>query len=471
MTARKLISITLILLTLILSVSMAPQASPGARAEQPKQSPSGSAVPYSGQLSDDTGQPAPAGSYDFKFSLYSDETGGELLWTEIQTGISVKDGLFTALLGSVSSLPEAFWQKGVGWLEVEMRAPGEADFTPLSPRQKLIPTSSSVPSAPTALSCAHTHFGENWTGANTNYGLRVGTSGNNSTAIEGVASTGTDSWGISGYSAPGQGVHGQSDTGTGIYGSSASGKGVYGSSSSNIGVYGISTTHIGVYATGSGSGHDHAALTSVSTQTGCGIAAYFRSSGTCPAFEIDQNSTGTVVDLQNHGDANGAGGGNFIAAYSKDVEMQFRVASNGQARSDVGFATPAEDFAELLPAVQGLQAGDVLIIGADGKLALSTKPYQTSVAGVYSTAPGFLGGQPVESEIEGAIPLAMVGVVPVKASVENGSIQPGDLLVTAALPGHAMRAGANPPQGTVLGKALEPLAAGQGMIRILVILQ
>jgi thiamine monophosphate kinase len=93
------------------------------------------------------------------------------------------------------------------------------------------------------------------------------------------------------------------------------------------------------------------------------------------------------------------------------------------------------------------------------------------VAGVYSTQPGFLGGQTVEGEVEGAIPLAIVGVVPVKVTAENGAIRPGDLLVASSVPGHAMKAGANPPQGTVIGKAMEKLDTGTGVIRLLATLQ
>jgi len=125
----------------------------------------------------------------------------------------------------------------------------------------------------------------------------------------------------------------------------------------------------------------------------------------------------------------------------------------------------------MLPAVEGLEPGDVLVIGSDGKLARSTQPYQPTVVGVYSTQPGFVGGQPVEGELEGHVPLAVVGVVPVKASAENGPIRPGDLLVASSIPGHAMKASPNPPIGTVIGKALEGLEEKTGIIRMLVILQ
>ncbi len=63
--------------------------------------------------------------------------------------------------------------------------------------------------------------------------------------------------------------------------------------------------------------------------------------------------------------------------------------------------------------------------------------------------------------------LALVGQVSVKATTENGPIRPGDLLVSAATPGYVMRC-ANPHrcEGAIVGKALEPLERGSGLIRI-----
>jgi hypothetical protein len=66
--------------------------------------------------------------------------------------------------------------------------------------------------------------------------------------------------------------------------------------------------------------------------------------------------------------------------------------------------------------------------------------------------------------------LALVGQAPVRASAENGAIQPGDLLACSSTPGQAMLAGDNPPVGTVIGKALEPLDKGSGLILMLVTL-
>jgi hypothetical protein len=63
-----------------------------------------------------------------------------------------------------------------------------------------------------------------------------------------------------------------------------------------------------------------------------------------------------------------------------------------------------------------------------------------------------------------------MGIVEVKVSAENGPIHPGDLLVTSATPGYAMR-GDNPAPGTILGKALESLDNGVGTILVLLTLQ
>lgn len=177
--------------------------------------------------------------------------------------------------------------------------------------------------------------------------------------------------------------------------------------------------------------------------------------------------------------ANLSAGGDLIAANdstSVTTDLEFRVSNDGEVYADGSFHPGGADFAELLPAGQGLEPGDVLVIGPDGRLACSSEAYQPTVAGVYSTKPGIVGGGEdgktfSEMDLSNKAPLAIVGVVPVKASTENGSIRPGDLLVASATPGHAMRASPNPPIGTVLGKALAALDDGTGTILMLVMLQ
>jgi hypothetical protein len=76
------------------------------------------------------------------------------------------------------------------------------------------------------------------------------------------------------------------------------------------------------------------------------------------------------------------------------------------------------------------------------------------------------------------VPVAIVGIVPTKVTAANGPIDVGDLLVTSSTPGYAMKASPNMvggvaiyPTGTVLGKAMEPLAQGTGVIKVLVSLR
>lgn len=166
---------------------------------------------------------------------------------------------------------------------------------------------------------------------------------------------------------------------------------------------------------------------------------------------------------------------NYIQFLDSDNNGSGRIEGNGSG--GVTYESTGADFAEMLPAQVGLAPTEVLVIGPDGRLERSTEPYQSSVVGVYSSAPGFVGGAASQDEAEDVtaeeedVPLAIVGVVPVKASAENGVIQPGDLLVTSSTPGHAMKTDGDPPQGTVIGKALEGLDSDTGVIKMLVMLQ
>jgi hypothetical protein len=129
------------------------------------------------------------------------------------------------------------------------------------------------------------------------------------------------------------------------------------------------------------------------------------------------------------------------------------------------------DFAEMLPAAAGLEPGDVLTVDPEGSLTKSSEPYQKTVAGVFSTKPAFLGGAGDGEDPAGKVPLALVGIVPVKASAENGPIRPGDRLVASATPGHAMRCSRDDADGAVIGKALSALDADTGKVRMIVMLQ
>ena len=140
------------------------------------------------------------------------------------------------------------------------------------------------------------------------------------------------------------------------------------------------------------------------------------------------------------------------------------------------FDTSSSDVAEYYPSGQSLQPGDVVMAdpGGGGRVVRAEGAYNQAVLGVISTAPGVsLGNNEHEGGDgnAGRAPVTLIGRVPCKVSAENGPIRPGDLLTTSSTPGHAMNAGSDPPNGTIVGKALDALEAGTGEIEILVMLQ
>jgi hypothetical protein len=72
----------------------------------------------------------------------------------------------------------------------------------------------------------------------------------------------------------------------------------------------------------------------------------------------------------------------------------------------------------------------------------------------------------------GEIPVAIIGIVSCKVSTENGAITPGDLLTTSSTPGYAMKVtNRQAAAGAILGKALQSLASGTGMIHVMILMQ
>lgn len=121
------------------------------------------------------------------------------------------------------------------------------------------------------------------------------------------------------------------------------------------------------------------------------------------------------------------------------------------------------------------QPGDVFEIDPEhaGQFRLARAPNSPAVAGVISTQPGLTrnASDAAGASEESAPRLALIGRVPVKVTVENGAIRPGDLRVASSTPGHAMRAPEAPEPDVVIGKALESLERNAGIIDMLVMLR
>jgi hypothetical protein len=167
---------------------------------------------------------------------------------------------------------------------------------------------------------------------------------------------------------------------------------------------------------------------------------------------------------------------------SSPPEVSVRIYENGHLAAKVLEITGGADLSEQFDVRKPsrdipLEPGMVVIIDPEntGSLTMSGQPYDRRVAGIISGAggvkPGMLMGQR-GSVADGAQPVALTGRVYCWADTENGPIEPGDLLTTSRIPGHAMRVSDyTRAQGAVLGKAMSSLESGQGLILVLVSLQ
>jgi hypothetical protein len=135
-----------------------------------------------------------------------------------------------------------------------------------------------------------------------------------------------------------------------------------------------------------------------------------------------------------------------------------------------------QDVAEWVPSSQKLAAGTVVALDPEksNQVLASAEAYDTKVAGVVSAQPGIALGEGGE----GKVLVATTGRVKVRVDATRAAIKIGDLLVTSDVAGVAMKSEAvsvggrrmHAP-GTIIGKALEPLAKGTGEILVLLSLQ
>lgn len=243
-------------------------------------------------------------------------------------------------------------------------------------------------------------------------------------------------------SGVGNGVYGRSQNANGVYGHSyadghsgvaglsevGAGAGVTGMSSRGVGVQGISDGLNGVL--GVSRAVDHAAVAGVHESGGIAVYGRSRIAG---FFEGDVQVTG-------------------------DIQL-----NNADCAEE--FDIRGDDFVGL---------GTVMVLGDDGTLQPSEKPYDKRVAGVISGAGDLKPAIVLDKhESEGnRQPIALLGKVYCQVDADYAPVDVGDLLTTSSTRGHAMRAD-NPTLafGAVIGKALEALPNGRGLVPILVALQ
>lgn len=219
----------------------------------------------------------------------------------------------------------------------------------------------------------------------------------------------------------------------------------------------------------------------------------------------DSNSTTTAVDLANTssggrkwrlqsvGSAITGRVGNFeiveIATNAKTLVVQpdgnvgigttnptKKLHVAGDLQIDGNINAKYQDVAEWVLSAEQLSAGTVVVLDTtkSNQVVSATVAYDTRVAGVISAQPGITLGE----SGEGKVLVATTGRVRVKVDASRAAIQIGDLLVTSDVAGVAMKsesvefAGRKMHMpGTIIGKALEPLAKGSGEILVLLSLQ
>ena len=223
-----------------------------------------------------------------------------------------------------------------------------------------------------------------------------------------------------------------------------------------------------VWGTTAGSGN---AVTGITSGTGgAGFFRIFSGSNSNPAVRAQTGGTGPVI-LANHTGSSGA-----LAVFQTGGSNRIRFTRAGRGIFNDGTQTGGADVAEAFQvegAVAEYAPGDVLAISesSNRRVERSSESYSTLVIGVYATRPGvLLTERDVDASLDDMVPVGVVGVIPTRVSAENGAIRRGDLLVTAATPGHAMRGTDRDRMlGAILGKALEPFEGpGEGVIQVMV---
>lgn len=167
-----------------------------------------------------------------------------------------------------------------------------------------------------------------------------------------------------------------------------------------------------------------------------------------------------------------AKGGNRAAAFYGNVQI-YEYGTNNKV-IELGKGLDYAEGFDVSDDPSEVPAGTVLVIDPEnpGRLERSQRAYDRRVAGIVAGANGLgsgvrLGTGQFDRDV------ALAGRVYCNVVALGEDIQPGDMLTTSETPGYAMKVrDRDRAQGAILGKAMEPLAAGhRGQILVLVTLQ
>jgi hypothetical protein len=415
--------------------------------------PVGTGFTYQGRI-DKNSQPY-TGTAQLLIRLYDAlNAGGQIGPDANLANVAVAAGIFTVEL----DFGAASFNGDARWIEIQVKTTGDANYTLLTPRQKVTAVPYGVralnggsggsqwisdgpdltyPTGGVGVTGASSPFasgkGVFLEGGSASYANVFAFNYDNFTPLNLILNSPGGRVGL-GTTAPQGKLHVESSSEAAVIGKhTGNWVGVYGESQGSAGVWGNSFTGVGVQG-------------STASSASAGVYGY----------ATDINGWGGVF-------RNLAGG---LALFADGKAAVRTLDIIGGADIVEGFETGS----------QSLEPGTVVVIDEDhpGELRSSRVAYDHHVAGVVSgaggIAPGLKLGQ--EGAMNGKTPVAMSGRVYVRCSAEKGAIHPGDLLTTACTAGCAMRArDAERSQGAVLGKAMSTLDHGTGLVLVLVNLQ
>lgn len=150
-----------------------------------------------------------------------------------------------------------------------------------------------------------------------------------------------------------------------------------------------------------------------------------------------------------------------------NAEQRAGVEVFGPVSTDPG-APGGGAVATLFKADGELSPGDVVRVldGDPGRVTRSVLEADRAAIGVVCERPAVLLGGPLR---DGHVAVAIQGVCAVRVDASERPLRPGDSLVAGKSPGHAA-ASADPAgqAGAIIGKALEGLDTGRGLVRALI---
>jgi len=440
-----------------------------------------SSINYQGKLTDSAGEPL-SGTYTMTFRLYEVASGGTALDTDSHS-VEVTDGLLNTDIG----FDQEYFDGRALWVGITVGIDPE-----MSPRQEFKPVPYALSLRPGAVinklvaktSDDYSYGVSVDTSGEYGFGVLANTSGDNSPGVW-AFTTGNNSWGVwaftmglnssfgvlastMGDNSDAIGANTLGDHSPGVraetYGDDSDGfrTKTYGNAS-----YGFCADTYGKYGRGfdvDTHGDDSNGI-SIDTfgDNSAGVSAWTHGDSSPCVFAVTSgdDSQGVLA---------GSDKSDAIYADTERSDHKYGVRTPDKMCA-MSYDTDSSDIAEYFPVTEDPEPCTVMVIDPTGgcRLRASTKAYDTTVAGIVSTAPGVALGTN-ESGNEGEQLIAIAGRVPCKVDASYASVKPGDLLTTSDTLGHAMKA-TNPEIGTILGKALEPLDSGTGVIEVLVTLQ